>query len=768
MRMDWLFRSRPQTVGALLALVTMALVGFAPLFAGPGYESSLAAGLLLPPLAAVAAALDQARRRAEPFEALSRGAASGTVFALVGFAVTLVHGLRAGFCDVGGGTVTYFLGPFVGAVMGGAWGSFAGEVAGHPRRPGWQRRALAIALGLLGPLLGIVTSLWRIYSTPVIFAFDPFFGFFSGALYDTVVDATAPLLTYRLGSALTLVAAAILCAHLVRNDDGRLALRNLHRAGISLLGAVCATASLMLVLEGHRLGHWQTAATIESELGARLSGARCDVVYSRALGEADVRIFARDCDEQINAVERYFEVRDTGRVTAYLFRNGAEKRRLMGALHTSIAKPWRREVYLQFSGYPHPILAHEIAHVVAGSFAPAPLRVAGGWHGLRPNPGLIEGVAVAASPDEDQLTPSQWSRAMLELGILPSPDTISSFGFFGKSAATAYTAAGAFVAFIRERHGALAVRRWYGGEDLAAITRVPPFELRERFKDHLRKEPLPDVARAIAKARFDRPSVWGRQCPHDVDRYRFAAAGAQEQGDHIEAARTYHRLLDLDPRDDEAKLGIAQCSLRRNQQRHAKTVLADLADDDRVSRPVRDRALTLLADLAMQEADYDRAAERYATLQSRTLDEDTLRALEVKMNALGDPRARRALSALFVGSADRGVDLPTATALLGAWIGEDPTDGLPEYLLGRDLAARGFHREAAERFDRALAKRLSAGRVLREALRQRVIAACALADTASAKRAYDIWADKGGETVSTRRHALRQLVERCTGEAVPE
>jgi hypothetical protein len=117
----------------------------------------------------------------------------------------------------------------------------------------------------------------------------------------------------------------------------------------------------------------------------------------------------------------------------------------------------------------------------------------------------------------------------------------------------------------------------------------------------------------------------------------------------------------------------------------------------------------------------------------------------------------------LVGSPERGVDSMTAGALLGSWAAEDPTDGLPEYLLGKDLSNRGFFPEAAERLDRALAKRLPPGRVLREALRQRTIVACAMADAQAARKAYDIWRDKGGEPFTARREALQRLLERCTG-----
>ena len=50
----------------------------------------------------------------------------------------------------------------------------------------------------------------------MIFAFDPFVGFFAGTLYDTVIDAVPRLLTYRAGSAGTLLGAACLAALLRR------------------------------------------------------------------------------------------------------------------------------------------------------------------------------------------------------------------------------------------------------------------------------------------------------------------------------------------------------------------------------------------------------------------------------------------------------------------------------------------------------------------------------------------------------------------------
>ena len=76
----------------VLTALLLGATGFLPQFGGPGYESALAGGLVLPSVAAVAAALlvsscqlPTANCQLAPFDALGRGAALGGVLAL-GFA----------------------------------------------------------------------------------------------------------------------------------------------------------------------------------------------------------------------------------------------------------------------------------------------------------------------------------------------------------------------------------------------------------------------------------------------------------------------------------------------------------------------------------------------------------------------------------------------------------------------------------------------------------------------------------------------------------
>ena len=110
-----MFGLAPDTVArrraAAVGIIALGSMGFVPLFGGPGYESALAAGLILPPCAALGVALDtlwrvpqdplgdgpRSERRAT--DAYFHGLLFGLGLAAVGLAITFLHGLRVGFCD---------------------------------------------------------------------------------------------------------------------------------------------------------------------------------------------------------------------------------------------------------------------------------------------------------------------------------------------------------------------------------------------------------------------------------------------------------------------------------------------------------------------------------------------------------------------------------------------------------------------------------------------------------------------------------------------
>ncbi len=741
--------------------LALGIVGFLPLFGGPGYEQSLASGLIVPAAAAIATALDLSASDEPALTGFGRAQGFAGVLSAGAFATALVHGLRIGICDLWGGTEFFALTAGVGAAMGAAWGAVVAEVCRWLRLRPWAMVLFALA----GPLAGIALSAARFLGSPMIFAFDPFFGFFSGALYDTIVDVDAQLWTYRAGSLATLAGTALVASSLQRGPTRVLRLRRDRPAAARIaLGVAALAASLTLASCGPELGHWQTAATIARSLGGRAAGPHCDVIYPDSLLADQVTLLVRDCEEQLEADERRLGTRLDGRLTEYVFRDTNEKRLLVGAAQTSIAKPWRREVYIQAAAYPHPILGHEIAHVVAGSFARGPFRVAGGAGGFWPNPGLIEGIAVAASPDDDELTDTQWARAMLDLGILPPVHRLFSLGFLAENAAKSYTIAGAFVAWVLDRWGTGVVGAWYGGGSIEALTGQSWSGLEDAFQRSLRALAMPAEAAAYARARFERPSVWGRKCPHVIDTLNRDADRCRDDRRFERARQLYSRVLATDPHDWHARFERARIELWFGAAADGRAEFEAIATDDRAPRTWRDRAEEAVADDDLVRGDNDRAASAFRDLAARTLDEDSARTLDVKAQSAESPPARQAVVDLLIGEPGRPVDAWLGALSLGIW-SQRASEPLASYLIGKNLTLHAAYARAATWLDNASDAGGLDGPVARELLRQRAICACVLRDSGAVERvrarveaATSPFAENLG---GGRRHWVLALLARC-------
>jgi tetratricopeptide (TPR) repeat protein len=747
----------------------MGGVGFLPLFGGPGYEHALASGLVVPSAAAIATAMDVSgdaprsaeggrrpegqARPVEPSAAFGRAVASGLWLALVTLATAVLHGLRVGICEWWGALAAYALTAGAGAVLGGVWGALAGELGRRRKR----RRLFCVLFALAGPIAGVVVSVARFVTSPMVFAFDPFVGYFSGTLYDTVIDPGIALYTYRFGTLCTLAFAGLFASSLERHWDG--GLRGAPDArGKRWLAVLFGAASLGITFEGDALGHWSTTASIARDLGARMSGPRCEIVYPSTTRKDEAELALKDCEEQLASVEKVLGARGPERITAFFFRDAGDKKRLMGAADTYIAKPWRHEVYLQMAPYPHPVLGHELAHVVAGSFGRGPFRVAGAAGGIWPNPGLIEGVAVAASPDDEDLTDAQWARAMMDIGILPPMKHIFAMGFLGESSQKSYTLAGAFVSWLIETRGAALVRDWYAGGSIEALAGKSWDDLDAEFRRYLSALPLGAEATAYAKAKFGRPGVFGRKCPHVVDALRREADKCRDTQQAERAVKLYDDVLARDPTDYASLHGRALVWLRQSDAPRGESALGALASDDKTPRTWRDRAEEALADHELLEGKVDSAAARYHAIAARTQDEDAARTLEVKAIAAKDPVIRPAVTTLLVGTKIHPADLVAAAFELGAVQSRSP---LAEYLIGRNLQQRGWWDEAARHLDAALAGDLPSPRVVREALRLRAICACARGDRAAAEsvRARLDAAFTGSS--GGRKASVERLIARC-------
>ena len=446
----------------------------------------------------------------------------------------------------------------------------------------------------------------RFYGSPMVFAYDPFFGYFSGTLYDTVVDVRTELWTYRAGSLATLAGAVLVALARSTREGGRSRLRRSARrprrreGGRVLRGGVRGAG-------GEPRGHARRArARALADGGDDRRGPRRPRARARA-ATSSTPTRSRPTRRRSSCATARRSSRPTRRASGRTS-TGASRRSCSRTPTRSgaswarptrqIAKPWRREVYVQIAGYPHPVLGHEIAHVVAGSFARAALPRR--RRRSRAEPGAHRGRRRSRRRPTTTSSPTRSGRARCWTSASCRDAELFSLGFLGESAAKSYTVAGAFVGWVLDRWGAgrrarVVRRRLDRGADGRELGRA--------------RRALPRLARHAADARRRRrptrtPSSSGRASGRGAARTSSTRSTATPTAAATSTAstaptRSTPRALARDPRDCHAHLRPREDGRPERgptQARRGRDALARLVADEAAPRTWRDRARRPLAD----------------------------------------------------------------------------------------------------------------------------------------------------------------------------
>jgi len=609
--------------------------------------------------------------------AIGSALGTGVLLLAIPTAILALNQLRVRNCAPLEGLGFVLLGPGVGVLLASFVGLGIGALVKRPR--------LAITLAVLVPIASALWGLAQFWFSPAIFVYDPFAGWFPGTIYDEDVGLPDSLLTYRAFSLAWLGAAITLFSIVWQPAAERpIAWRNLRtRWPRTLLAIALFAFALGGRTQGLALGHRTSVASIDETLGAVRRGARCVVHAPRELSEAQLARMVEDCDFRVSRAESMLGVTQTTPVHAFFYRDTEEKRRAMGAGSTFIAKPWRDEVHLQLRGWPHPVLAHEVVHVVAGNAARGPFRVSGQLGGYLPNPGFIEGIAVAVEwPSSDGMTPHEWARALREMDRLPPLSDLFGLRFLQHPARDAYATAGSFVRWALDTKGAEAVRAAHRAGDPSLLGgSLAELEAEwNRFLDTIELDPQ---KLALAELRFSRSSIFATTCPHVLARLQQELGADLAAGDDRRVVRTCREILSIEEGDLGARLALVGALARRGQLDEARAELASL--EEGAPAPLVAMAKERLADALWLRGDREAARALYEALLELPQSDDERRGREVKLLAIRTGGAvGRHVRDLLVGPDARGVPAPIAVHLARG-IADARQDGLGAYLEARQL-----------------------------------------------------------------------------------
>lgn len=715
--MGTVLRFRSSRLAVLVGLLSGLGLATSRLLGIHGAESALALGLLLPPFVAAATCRFTVSRWQEglagsAFDTLASSLRLAALVWALPVGILALNALRVRNCSAGVGAAFMVLGPGFGVLLAAVVGVLLGAFVRHPR--------LAVALAAVTPWVFVGLGLHEFWSSPGIAVFGHFGGWFPGTIYDEGVQVPLTFVTFRLTTLLLALGLALLVHAGWRAGCGARVTHALARPGALALAAAALSLVVWAQAEGAELGHRSSEAHIVETLGTTIEGRRCVVHLPRETPRESAARLVADCDFRVAQAAAGLGVDFEGPMVAYFYRSASEKRALMGAGRTFIAKPWRGEVHLQLRGWPHPVLAHEVVHSVAAAAASGPFRIAGSWGGWLPNPALIEGVAVATAWDiRDGLTPHQGARALLELERLPALRDVMGLAFLRQPASIAYTTAGSLLRWVRDTHGAGAVREAYRTGDLEAATGRSLAELESGWLAYLGTVKVPERSIALARVRFERPSIFSAVCPHTVALLRAELAGDVAATDLDRIVATCDELLAIDAADLSARATLVGARARLGDYERAADELALLEGELSAPEPFRVAARQRLADARWANGDEAAALTLYRDLLGRPQNADSARGTEVKVTALeGGGEQARLVFELLVGDG-RAAPSPVVVHLAQELAALRP-DGLGPYLEGRQLAANGSHGRAVPVLRDALARGLPTTRLRHEAERMMV------------------------------------------------
>ena len=665
-------------VTAALALLG-ALGGFLPLLEVPGFELGLVAALLSALLLGPALGIAAARRglaTPTPTGVLRPFAAAALV--LLGwlgvlFATAAARAAIATPCRALAGAPLFALVAVPSALLATAVGTASGLAADGRRR----RAALLYAIVAVASL---AATLGTGYFGPSASAHDHLLGVWPGPLYDEALTIDRRLLLFRAGTlAWTCAALASAALWLARRDRRR-------RARPALALALAVAAALATRALG---GATATRAELSAALGAVREGPRCVVHLPREKSAEEATRILLDCEYDAAAVARALGLARPPRATVWLYRSAEEKRRLVGAGHTSFTKPWLAEIHVHDQGVPHPVLRHELVHALASVAAPRLLGVPARALFLV-DAGLTEGLAVAVDVPAGPYDVHAWTRELRDQHRLPPlASLLGTTGFWSAAPARAYTAAGSFLRFLLDRYGSEAVLAAYRMDDVARALGRPLAAVEAEWQRFLDDVAVPPELAAQAEARFERGSLFSRACAREVADLEVEAARDAARGRAAAAEALLRRAGALSGGDPAWLRGAAEAWRAAGNPARAEAILWEALGRAGAAggrSALRASLLERLGDLRLAAGEGAIAAQRYraARALAHPFGADA-RALDAKLAAAEDPRLAQAVTPWLIGASD------PAEAVASLARSEAP---LARYLLARARLARGAPAEA--------------------------------------------------------------------------
>ncbi|MEL7372266.1 MAG: tetratricopeptide repeat protein, partial [Myxococcota bacterium] len=403
---------------------------------------------------------------------------------------------------------------------------------------------------------------------------------------------------------------------------------------ILLSGVLLVILTLWALRAGRDIGWNLDRDAVQESLRTRVETDHFIIHVDPSVSPERLRRIVEDHEHRYRQLTTFFKTEPDGKIVSFIYRNRAQKARLMGAQRTQIARPWNREVHIDGFRVPHPVLKHELAHVFAGKLATGPFKVPA-VAGIFVNIGVVEGIAVAADWRVRELTVHGWTKAMQGLGLMPDlRKSLDVFGFWSISSSRAYTVAGSFFRYLVDKYGIEKFGVLYATNDFTAAYEQSLDALVTEWEAFLKGIPLPQDDLLVAEHRFKRPSIFQKVCPHVAANISSRGYARLHSGDLEGAQADLEQIYGYAPANPTPLIALAEGFARAERFEEAQAFVERALEAPGATLKGKTQAIEARANLAWREDRTEDAVKDYAVVKERHLSTPSDRLQQARIMAL--------------------------------------------------------------------------------------------------------------------------------------
>lgn len=616
------------------------------------------------------------KRENKPINSVIKTSLVATIiFLLIPLVLITLNAIRIKNCNYLKGFLFYLMGSSAGAIFS--------MVIGLSCVFFFKRKILSYLSFYIIFLGSFLFDIFLVYINPPIFFFNQFMGYFPGAIYDTSIKIESPYFFFRILTILWIFFFLSLWREFFDPDEYRLKF-----IVFPVKKYISPVIILLLIIISYYFSGDQEFLIKRSDIQKRLPiKVKTEHFIIHFSGESYSGInhqeIALEHEFYYEILKEFFKGKAPSLIKSYIYSSPKQKMKLIGAKNVHISKPWLREIHLNPFQIGDNVLKHEISHIFAGEFGEGLLKVPANF-GIIPKMGIIEGMAVAASFNDEEFSPHEWSAGILQAKEQKGIEKlIDSLEFLSTYAGKGYTLMGSFFRFLKDKYGIDKLIQIYRDEEFEKVYGKNKKDLVSEWQFFLLKSAnvqVPHIVEDMAGHHFERPGVLHTICPVEIACLKEDAERFKNVNYFSRAIQVYNKILKFSPDEKDVILEIAKLLIYSGQINMAEKFILKNLQIFRENKYLTAKFLELMGDINIILGNIEKAKKFYEESSIGALSVDEKRGILLKICALKkNPQNWRDIFLYLIFP----INFEDRESFLLRKLKKNPENPLLIYLLGR-------------------------------------------------------------------------------------